>query len=333
MRNLFIFIVLFTFSLICSLKAHANSTTYYAKCTVEVAEDSQGLGSVYILTNDEQEVSEATGQGDDYGGMNSGASVAFEIYTPAAEGYVFAHFTDQYGEVHQFQSEELGNPHMIGLWAMSTDIDDPTVYNLAAHFIDAASVANNAIAEVTVSGYEVFGTFISPVDAEIPADFNAYYVTGVTDGTTVLQKIETGVLPAFTPVVLENVGMFDASFSVPYNTRDLPGELPSMSYGVLTGTLEGMTLPEGAYVLDAEGYDGSSFVKSTSESVVDPYHCYLTYAEEGAPESIGVSLTSVSVEGIASNIAAPQICDVLGRRMTSLGKGINIVNGKKIIVK
>lgn len=312
-----------------STEMKANSTFYYAKCTVEVAEDSKGLGTVYIEDADGEHVTEAYKSGEDYGSMNTGATAWFTIVNVPAEGYVFANFTDQDGNVYRYPDED--NLYMLGLFATSTDPDEPTVYNLSAHFIDASLVSDDSVAEVTVGAEERFGTFMSPVETEIPSDFNAYTVVSVADGKTVLRIIEGGTLAAFQPVLLENVGIFDATFSVTYSKDILPDELPDMTEGVLTGTMEDILLPEGAYKLEANGEEDSEFTKYPASEVLDAYQCYLTMDGDEQPSSISVSLLQTGVEAVNADTAT-RIYDVTGCRIKQLGKGVNIVNGKKIIV-
>lgn len=334
MRKLFLFAIMTIIAVVAN-EARAESKNYYAKCTVEVAEDSKGLGTVYIHDNiSDEEVTELTAYGSDAMQMG-GANVGFSMRSHPADGYVLVNFTDQYNNVYKWPNEDPGtNPDLVVVWATSEDESDPTVFNLYAHFVEESLLPKGELAEVTVPANEKFGTFMAPVAAEIPADIKAYRVIGIENDMLVLSVVEGEYLDAFTPVLLENLGMFDATISASYEPEELPEELPSMTAGLLTGVMEEELLAEGVYNLEPN-YDteSSDFVKVTDGmTFIKPYHAYLT-AEGDAAETITIDTNNTSISTILNDLRNDEIYDLNGRRIERLQKGINIVGGVKIMVK
>lgn len=327
---------LFLASLMCALfmstNAKAEGTTYYGKCSVEVAEDSKGLGTVYIDDNGEH-VMEITKSEVDYN-MVGGGTMGVDIYNTPADGYVFANFTDQYGQVYYYPEDALATgPNIISMFITSQDEANPTTYVLSAHFVKEGDLPKNDLAEVTVSSSRRFGTFMAPVDAEIPSEMVAYKVNSVDEEHIYIQELE-GTVPAFTPVLVENISLFDTSISATYDSAELPDPLPSMTAGVLTGTLEEIMAPVGSYVLpDDEDVEMTDFViVSNEETPVAPYTCYMTVDSENPADAYKINLAT-AVKTITAPECETTIFSVDGRRLERLEKGINIVNGVKVIVK
>lgn len=333
MKKLFFFCVMLFGILMCQ-EAKANSTNYYAKVTVDVAEDSKGLGTVYILNEQDEEVMESTGMGVESGGLNDGANVGFIIMNTPADGYVLLNFTDQNGNIYTYPSaSSFDNPHIISVYATSTDEADPTVFNLSAHFVLESELPKGELAEVTVSPEMKYGTFICPVAAEIPDDMQAYRITGVTDEAVILETINYDEIDPFTPVLLENIGLFDATISATYEPSELPEELPSLTDGLLTGVLEETMAPEGSYVVEPLiSEEGSGFVRVETDNVfVKPYTCYMT-VENSTKEAYKIGQLTGITE-LLNEGAKVQIYDMEGRKLNGLHKGVNIVGNTKIIVK
>lgn len=330
----------FIVSLICLFlipgKAAAESTKYYGKCSVEVAEESKGLGTVYILDNagsEPTQVTEITGSADD--AMNSGgASWGVSIYTTPAEGYEFANFTDQDGNVYHYPEEAPGtNPNIISLFITSTDEAIPTAYTLFAHFVKAGEGPKTELAEANVTSARKFGTYVAPVETIIPSDFRVYKVLGVKDGHIVVTEITLdGNIPAFTPVLLENVSMFDASISATYDKSELPDPIPEIESGALSGTLEETTAPVGSYILPEQEETLTQFVAvKDEETYVEPYTCWLT-VEDSTADAYDIDVTT-AVKAIEATDDQTVIHDLQGRRLDTLQEGVNIVNGVKILLK
>ena len=95
---------------------------------------------------------------------------------------------------------------------------------------------------------------------------------------------------------------------------------------LLTGTLEGLTT-SGGYV-----FNGNSFLYTTDDIVTKPFEAVLTSQGE-QPEEI--TLHIVDATGIVSPLGEKEeetfIYNLSGQRIMRIQKGINIINGKKIL--
>ena len=115
-------------------------------------------------------------------------------------------------------------------------------------------------------------------------------------------------------------------------------ETTNQKVGLLTGVLvEGGYVPSGSYILSK--YNGRfAFYMVDGENVkkAQQYRCYLTN-----PTPTAVSAFYLNGEGETTGINAllngnngeTEIYDLSGKRLNHLQKGINIVNGQKVLVK
>lgn len=337
MRKIFFFIPLL--ALLCAYgKANANTTAHYAKCTVEVAEESKGLGTVYMKDpSTDEPVMESEGVAQVQEGQSG--TVNFRIFYTVADGYVLANFTDQKGEVYALASNtepsgEQAGVCSVDLAALSTEADNPTAYVLSAHFIKQGGDDDEVLVSVSVPTTEKFGTLLSPVETTLPADLSAYYATGIADDQISLEQLSGNTVPAFTPVILENTSLFDASIQTTYLKSTLPNPLPAMTKGILTGCIEASVVPAGSYSLTVGTGTTAEFRKVTGEGVsVPPYSCWMTAPEGFEDETYKINALPDNVSEILQDLNSGDIYTIDGNRTDRLQKGINIINGKKILVK
>lgn len=312
-----------------AFQANANDTgSFYVTCKVKVADDSKGRGKVYIEASEGQ-VDEATKSMPNQLPPVESRDIEFTIITTPEPGYVFANFTDQYGNPHYYQDQ---SSHTVVLNGTSEDINNPTFYELSAHFVPQGDLPAEEFVEVTIPARTKFGTFIAPVSADLPEGLVAYKVVNVEENAVILEEIDDTTIPAFTAVLLENTGLFDESVTTSYNKVQLPDPLPSLTTGLLTGTFEDLEVALGNYLLEADG-ETSSFEKLTDEvRFIDAYTCYMT-VEAGADSYTIEKNGSVGVSTIINPDETVEIYNLNGIRTDRLQKGINIVNGLKVIVK
>jgi len=191
---------------------------------------------------------------------------------------------------------------------------------------------------MTVFADAQYGTFCAPFAVEIPEGVKAYTVPRVTGGVLDLNEL-TGTIPANTPVVLYS------ELEEGYFSPDLFGvvEEGTPEVGLLTGVYEDGLVPVGSYVLQLQYLDdeGESYKVGFYKVVEDaPLYilanrCYLT-----VPASGGIKEAFFFNEDDATGIKAMVngqwsmdngIYNLAGQRMSKMQKGVNIVNGKKIL--
>lgn len=201
--------------------------------------------------------------------------------------------------------------------------------------------ANGGILDVEYALKGQYGTIILPVNYEIPQNVK-FYTCSAADANGVLTL--DGV----------NSGSKNQPYIVEYTGEDVPTPQTPKKYqiigykngaatinqkvGLLTGVLvEGRYVPSGSYILSK--YNGRfAFYMVDGENVkkAQQYRCYLTN-----PAPTAVSAFYLNGEGETTGINAllngnngeTEIYDLSGKRLNHLQKGINIVNGQKVLVK
>lgn len=178
-----------------------------------------------------------------------------------------------------------------------------------------------------------FGTFIAPFKADKPENVTLYSVEDVS-GTT-LTLGEKSEIAANTPYIVyaaEEVTEILQGYGTAYND--------TYKVDLLEGTLTGgeMTLGADCYLLQK------------NNGLVGFYQC-----EEGVNYKLGANRAYLKYETPAAGVKAfffgeenqttaittlselmngkAEIYDLNGRKLRKLEKGINIVNGKKVIIK
>lgn len=189
-----------------------------------------------------------------------------------------------------------------------------------------------------------YGTIILPVNYASPQNVK-FYTCGAADANGVLTLVETTTATKKNqPYIVEYTGT-----DVP--TVDNPKKYQFIGYkngaattnqtvGWLTGVLEENDhVPSGSYILSK--YNGRfAFYKVDGENVKEAqqYRCYLTIP---ADQPTAVSAFYLNGEGettgintlLNGNNGETEIYDLSGKRLNHLQKGINIVNGQKVLVK
>lgn len=186
---------------------------------------------------------------------------------------------------------------------------------------DAAKLAINAAAK--------YGTFCAPFDVEIPAGVTAYTINGVEDGALNMNEVD-GTIAAHTPVIVygdfaENQNLYQ--FGVATEGNPAAGDYLKGTYTAIA------SVPQGAYLLQKQD-EKVGFYKVTKDNLkLAANRCYLT-----TPQASPVKAFFFDEETAVKTIDAltngkAEIFDMNGRKLQNLQKGINIVNGKKVLVK
>jgi hypothetical protein len=172
----------------------------------------------------------------------------------------------------------------------------------------------------------------------LPYDFTVedatlYEIKEVEAVSVTLNKVE-GDGVAGTAYIYQATGSDGVTFS--YKQGDL---ISTPTEGTLTGVFESTNVATGHYVLQNQG-DGEQFYKVADGSTItlNPFRAYLTASETASEEASALRIsfenTTTGVEAVkALTDGEAQIYDLNGRKLSKLRKGINIVNGVKVIVK
>jgi hypothetical protein len=174
-----------------------------------------------------------------------------------------------------------------------------------------------------------YGTICIPTAAALPVGVKAYTCDGITG--SVLNLVEVTALEAYTPYILEKTGS-DASYNI-LTTVKADNEVYTAGY--LSGVLASIPAPVGSYVLQNNGKVGFYQVAAGQQPTVGANRCYLTvpagvkaaaffFDEDDATGIKTIDNAQQTTEGAA-------IYNLAGQRMSKMQKGINIINGKKIL--
>lgn len=179
-----------------------------------------------------------------------------------------------------------------------------------------------------------YATLCAPVALTIPSGVKAYYISDVTKTEATLTKL-TGTIPAGMPVILYADGISVATtFDFPITTADsFEG----------TNKLSGQAAAQNvaadvAYTLQQEqGGSAIGFYPKTAGTIAG-FRAYLL-ASELPVDVKGLRFRFDDADGISTvqgsefMVNDSEIYNLAGQRLNKLQKGVNIVNGKKVLVK
>ena len=185
-----------------------------------------------------------------------------------------------------------------------------------------------------------YGTLIIPCPAVRPAGLK-YYTCAEVNGTRIELVEHNADLVDKTPYIVEQIEGEEHDHYAIVGWNRLTATNPTIyTSGLLTGVLTegGATVPDGGYVLARNKKTGLQGFFRTSSGVNCPqYKCYLTLpaattaAKELYFDNEG---TTTGIEAIfGGENEEVVIYDLSGKRLSRLQKGVNIVNGHKVIVK
>lgn len=189
------------------------------------------------------------------------------------------------------------------------------------------------LAEATFKvGDALVGTFCAPFTVAIPEAYQSFVtastVTGVgTKNILTLEPIVNGVIPAHTPVIVE----IPQAFEMPVSGIYVKG---TPTVGMLTGVYEETAAPVGSYVLqNLNDVVGFYQVEKGQQPTVGANRCYLTAPASNVKaffftEEDATSIKAMDeVQGTMNN----EVYNLAGQRINKMQRGINIINGKKIL--
>lgn len=190
-------------------------------------------------------------------------------------------------------------------------------------------VGDLANATVNVSD-ALISTFCAPFTVAIPADYQsvvtASTVTGVEGNVLTLEPVANYVIPANTPVIIET----PVANTLPVSGIYVKGTPVT---GLLTGVYENTPAPVGSYVLqNLNGKVGFYQVAEGNQPTVGANRCYLTVPAAGVKAFFLNGGDATGISGVDANVDANEaIYNLAGQRINKFQKGINIINGKKIL--
>lgn len=203
---------------------------------------------------------------------------------------------------------------------------------------DPEHYTDHKITEAYTMTMNAFGasTLILPFKSKIPESVSAYTLNYTAGASNVVATSVEGTLAANTPVLINAEAGAKYSFVNTAIVSEATAGSGTHTFGALTGVYETTTVPEGSYILWANASNPIGFYLSNNSKVASN-RAYLT--ADGA----GVKGLLIDFSGEATGLEAimegePReskalIFNLAGQRISKLQKGVNIVDGKKILVK
>lgn len=182
--------------------------------------------------------------------------------------------------------------------------------------------------EIKVAEY---GTVILPADVDNDFISAKFYSVNSLDGNEVVLTEEGDVLKANTPYIVENQNGFgDASITLGCYANAFK---TSYTNGLLTGVYTETLAPVDSYVLQTQNGNQAFYkVAEGKQPKLAPNKAYLTApAATEAKLNIANATAIKAIDALVNGSA--KIYDINGRQINKLQKGVNIVNGVKVMVK
>ena len=190
---------------------------------------------------------------------------------------------------------------------------------------------------VTITNAQ-YATFFAPVEVTVPDGVEAYYVTadGVNSTYITLAKIENGVVPANTGVILY-------AEAGTYNLDITSTGATAINGNLLSGTAAATYVTDDAYVLSnqdgeiglykaTKNQSNNSAWKNNSHKAYLPASAVPAAAQASNGFRFGEGTTGV--EKVEMRNQKSEIYDLTGRRVENIAApGIYIVGGRKVLVK
>jgi len=238
--------------------------------------------------------------------LNEVGSTSAVVFTAAANGEV-GQYNINVGERYIYGKGDTKNNHIdSGAGAPSA-----SGYNWWLEEVTSLPVS------VTAAG---FSTLYAPVALTIPANMIAY--TGVEEGEyLVLTQVE-GTIPANTAVILEAAeGAYN--FAITTGGETIANNALAGTVNTIERTGTPFTLQKRGDVVGFYPYNGAN---------LSGFKAYLPAASSAKGLTFKMGETT-AIDALLKEDGQMEIYDLNGRRLNNLQKGINIVNGKKVLVK
>ena len=208
-----------------------------------------------------------------------------------------------------------------------------SVYYMIASTIYSNYTTSVASANMSITSAK-WGTFCAPFDVELEDGVKAYTATE-TNGEVTFSEVTT-TIPAGTPVVVYSETEVNQNFVGVLEKTESTCQAGAL-VGVYTATsdIPATTATNQNYVLQKNAA-GVGFYKANNNISLKANRCYMTLpATSGAKESFLFDEVVTGINTILNNKdkSVEGIFDLNGRRLPAPRKGVNIINGVKVIVK
>ena len=288
-----------------------HATNYYSRTTAYAV----GAGKVYVSYNTQSSNPEYTAPsseahtGED--GVSGSGPHTYYLYAQANDG---CRFDAWYRDANCTDKADSANPYQVQVSSQRGN-DMPSDGTGADHRFYAKFVP---FVTVGSAGYT---TYVTPAAVSFPSEVTAYIVTAATGSSVTMEEVTS--VPAGTDVVVKGAaGTYDLT---EVDSADEPtGNMLHVSNGDVTGDT-------GIYAL-ANKNNVVGFYPVSASVTIPAGKAYLQISA-GAKPFFGLEdddATAIEMVNESSMNDEP-VYNIAGQRIQKMQKGINIVNGKKIL--
>ena len=252
---------------------------------------------------------------------------------------------------NEFAAPEVVNPAVDALHAY-TGAANPTLeqaqalynhYSIVDTYWNAVST-NGGLLSVPYTLKAKYGTLILPINYIRPNNVKLYTCEADVDGVLTLVEFTDGATKN-KPFIVEYTDeaalpTTEAAYTYQFIGYQQGAATTNQTEGWLTGVLEDdQYVPAGGYILaKKDGVLGFYQVGADNVKAAAKYKCYLQPTSQTSAQlayffnrdDATTAITNLLNGGENGKV---EIYDLSGKRLNNLQKGVNIVNGKKIIVR
>ena len=173
-----------------------------------------------------------------------------------------------------------------------------------------------------------YKTLVLPFETAVPAGFTASNAVSVTGALINLE--ETSTINAGQPILVQGEGAFELTAS---NAAVAATDETALTNGLFSGTYKSIPAPVGSYVLQNQSGVIGFYQVGESQPTVGAFRAYLNVpASDVKAFYFGDEATGIKdLNGQWSMVNDQSIYNLAGQRLNKMQKGINIVNGKKVL--
>jgi len=218
------------------------------------------------------------------------------------------------------------------------------LYDNEDYYVPMPITADNVENTRTLAKSNAPYTVCLPYELDVPVNAKVYRLSGRSDNELIFAQ-HTGRMEAMQPYLVwaeQEDALLNTSGDVllPACGGATYGRQQQSPGFVMRGTLNGIDNDDavelGAYVMndDAKWHPVLSDTEEHKAVTIPAFRCYLLQSRQGTRANIGMILedaTGVERLRTIDSDGTERIYDLSGRRLSAPTKGINIINGKKVL--
>ena len=218
------------------------------------------------------------------------------------------------------------------------------LYDNEDYYVPMPITADNVENTRTLAKSNAPYTVCLPYELDVPVNAKVYRLSGRSDNELIFAQ-HTGRMEAMQPYLVwaeQEDALLNTSGDVllPACGGATYGRQQQSPGFVMRGTLNGIDNDDavelGAYVMndDSKWHPVLSDIEEHKAVTIPAFRCYLLQSRQGTRAGIGMILEDVTgVERLRTidSDGTERIYDLSGRRLSAPTKGINIINGKKVL--